>query len=48
MRTTEITITVNSVGELPEELYAHLNQAMWDFPQEFEDWMIHADGVRKT
>lgn len=48
MRTTEITITINHLADLPEDFFMYLNQAVWDYPVEFEDWMIHADGERKT
>lgn len=48
MKTSEVTITVRHVGDLPEEeLVEYLNGAMWNFPYEFEDWTIALNGERR-
>lgn len=44
MRTTEVTITIRG-PEVDERLLQALEDFMWNYPVEFEDWLIRTRGI---
>lgn len=40
MRTTEVTITINSATSIPDDFWQDIEVFMWNYSFEFEDWKV--------